>query len=219
VAREQLSADAPVPWAQAAAAAHAELGTLQQSIPSLWLRKRPQSSARLALIDGRELELSEGGREVELDPGEYVIEILAGDGRRSRLSVHLREGRRRVPVLLLIANVAPATTAAVPRTPIATSKVVAYSALGLGAVAVATGVISGFIALQRTNELKRRSCDDANNCYPDSRSEADAASRWAAVSTLSFVVGGGALVAGAGVLLFAPSSGGSRANVVVRGVF
>jgi hypothetical protein len=222
VAREQLPADAPASWVQAVAAGHAELGTLQQNIPSVLLRARPGSNVVRVSIDGRPSQLLAGGAalELELDPGEHVIELARAGGTPSRLLIQLPEGRRRVPIWLPSAT--PAAVVAERSTPhrsLPTSTIIGYSALGLGAAGLVTGAITGLIAKERTDDLKREQCNGTNECSPGAKPAAENASSWAALSTISFLVGGGAALVGGGVLLFTPGVHASQASIAIRGAF
>jgi hypothetical protein len=221
VAREPLLADAPASWSQAVAAGHSELGTLQQNIPSIWIRKRSGSKVQAVVINGRTIPVAVNGTELELDPSQQSLEIVHEDGVRSRLALQLREGRRGVPVWLP-AGTGDASTEAPPvarRSLLSTSKVIGYSALGVGAAGIITGAITGLIAKNRTDNLKQTQCDETGDCYAEARGEAETASRWAFVSTLSFIVGSGALVSGGGVLLFAANATPSSAAIVLHGAF
>lgn len=223
-AQEHLPPDAPAPWSQAVASAHAELGMLQQNIPSLWIRLRSDSNVVRVTVDSRDVAPSANGGEVELDPGEHMVEIWRADGSRERRAVQLREGRRRVPIWVP----KPSVSAALPGTfppggrrerPRALSRdqIVGYTAIGVGTVGMVTGVLTGLIAVARTNSAKDAYCDERGDCYPAARSRVEAASDWAAVSTVGFIFGTSALAAGTAVLLVAPISTGSQARLVLQG--
>jgi len=217
VAREQLAADAPASWSQAVVAGHAELGTLQQNIPSVLLRVRPGSTIVRASIDDRPIQLSAQGAELELDPGEHGIEISPADSARSTLLIQLVEGQRRVPIWLPTPVIIGG--ADTRHRSLSVNRVIGYSALGLGAAGLVAGVITGIVAKKRTDDLKKEQCNGANDCYPEARPQADTASRWANLSTISFVVGGGVAISGAGVLLFTPGAHGTQASIAVNGAF
>jgi hypothetical protein len=223
-AQEQLPPDAPAPWSQAVASAHAELGTLQQNIPSLWIRLRPDSNVVRVTVDARDVAPSANGGEVELDPGEHIIEVWRGDGSRERRAVQLREGRRRVPLWVP----APAVSAAIPglaqprrgperRGGLSRDQVVGYTAMSVGALGVVTGVVTGLIAVARTSSVKDAYCNDGGDCYPAARSRVESASDWAAASTVGFIFGTSALAAGAAVLLVVPTRAGSQTRLVLQG--
>jgi hypothetical protein len=223
VVNERLAPSAPPSWQQAVTSAHAELATLQQNIPSVWLEAASAAELERAQLDGRALPRLGDNRELELDPGRHVFEITRADGSRATVVVQLSEGRRRIPVQL-----SPSSRAITDRgslrarsgpPPFRTREVVGYTALGVGAVGVTLGVITGLIAKSRRDALLRDYCDESGSCYADARPKAEAASQWAAASTASFIFGSGFLAAGTSVLLFVPSTRSSQAGITVQGAF
>jgi hypothetical protein len=220
--REAMPADAPAPWRQAAASAHAELGTLQQNIPSVWIQRSPRSTVQRATIDGQAAELTARGVELELNPGEHLVEVTEADGARIRRVLVLSEGRRRAPLLFSDPPIPerPATgRAPVAHAGLRSARIVGYASLGLGAAGLASGVVAGLIAKNRSNRIKRDLCDANGDCFPGTQADVEAAYDWAAVSTVSFVFGAGFLAAGSGVLLLVPAAKPSHAAVAVRGSF
>jgi hypothetical protein len=225
ITHEELAEDAPSAWRQALTSAHGELGTLQQNIPSVWVQKGPDPQVAEVFLDGRPVPVSEPGVEIELNPGEHALETVRANGARSRTTVQLSEGRRRLPIVLSSTPArqerAAAARAGTSREPPAVSggRVIAFTALGLGALGVTMGVVSGLIAMNRSDAVKRDECDSDGNCYPSARRRVEMASDWAAASTVSFIFGAGFVAAGAGVLLFMPDPSTSTASFVVRGAF
>jgi len=228
VVSERIAADTPGPWQQAVASAHAELGTLQQNVPSVWIRDASASDLARTTLDGRSVPTLMNGMELELDPGKHVFEISHPQGSRSIVVVQLSEGRRRVPVVLSSPSEVARTQHPAPASPsgaghaptFPTRKVVGYTALGLGALGVTLGAISGLSAKSRSDSLRKDQCDSSGDCYPDARAEAETASAWATVSTVGFVFGGAFLAAGTAVFVFTPSPTPSRvSSIAIRGTF
>jgi hypothetical protein len=89
--------------------------------------------------------------------------------------------------------------------------------LGLGAVA-------GVIAAGKTSDLKDRCSRTGEGagyvCDRKYAGDAESASDWAAVSTVSFIFGASAVAAGASVLLVVPAvMGEGGAGIMARGQF
>lgn len=224
VVNERLAPSAPASWQQAVTSAHAELATLQQNIPSVWLEAASAAELERTLLDGQALSSLGVGRELELDPGRHVFEVTRADGSRARVVVQLSEGRRRIPVQLspssrAITDRGSLRSASSAPPPFPTREVVGYTALGVGAVGVTLGIITGLIAKSRRDALLRDYCDESGSCYANARPKAEAASQWAAASTASFIFGSGFLAAGTSVLLFVPSTRSSQAGISVQGAF
>jgi hypothetical protein len=221
-AQEQLAPDAAAPWSQAVVAAHAELGALQQVIPSVSIRVRPRAVVERATIGGRAVPLSATGAELELDPGEHVLELWH-DGVRARRMIRVPEGRRRVPIWLPFEEPPPAAKpqGAAPASAESPSpqRIAGYVGLGIGALGIVTGLVTGLIAKARTDQVKQDHCDGSGDCYRQAQPELEAAADWAAISTVSFIFGSSALAASAGVLLFTPSTNAARGGLIVRGAF
>jgi hypothetical protein len=231
VAAEQLPADAPAPWLQAVVTAHSELGSLQQLIPSVVVRTVHGPPETRGAIDGRPAIFSEQEREFELDPGQHAL--VAGTLRRT---VQLVEGRRRVPLILDLAAPAPhgppgpaspATAvnpaavfgrqdvlASEPDRGMPAPRVLGFALLGAGTAALVAGIATGLIAKQKTDEVKAQ-CRP--RCPREVAAEAELASDWAGVATVSFIVAGTGLASGGALLLLVPSEDhGTRLAIAGR---
>ena len=230
VAAEQLPVDAPAPWLQAAITAHSELGSLQQLIPSVIVRTVHGPPRTRGAIDGRPAIFSEQEREFELDPGQH--ELAAGALRRT---VQLVEGRRRVPLILDFAvpapdAVPPATLQAAvkpagaferqgplvaePDRGMPVPRVLGFTLLGAGTAALVAGIATALVAKQKTDEVKAQ-CRP--RCPREVAAEAELASDWAGVATVSFIVAGTGLASGSALLLLVPSEDrGTRLAIAGR---
>lgn len=140
---------------------------------------------------------------VELDAGPHEIVVLAPDGRSKVVHVQLAAGtteavRIEVPAPTVTLEHGTRRTAAF---------VVGGAALGV----LAFGAFSGFRARSLWNDALA-ACPRRTTCPDDRGAELSIdARRWANVSTISFVVGGAALLGGSILLL--TSSGTPRAQV------
>lgn len=225
VARENITAAAPAPWQNAVASAHAELGAIQQSIPSLLLRSRSPGEIRAIKLDGASVEVNQGSAEIELDPGPHVIQVQLRDGRRLEQRVDLVEGRRRVPIDLdsqppRQVPLLPVPAASVPVVPVRSGmsmqRALAFVSVGAGAAGLGVGIVAGLVARDLTEDIKDRCSGDV--CLPRDKPKAERASDWAAVSTVGFIVGGVGIATGTGLLLLSrPASGQGAVLSVQRG--
>jgi hypothetical protein len=93
-----------------------------------------------------------------------------------------------------------------PKAGTSTGKVLGYSALGLGAAGLGTGIVFGVLSKGTRNDLSNVCV--ANQCPESARSTYSKGTTQATVSTIAFVAGG--LFAATGALLLVTSS--SSAN-------
>lgn len=168
-----------------------------------------------------ELELGSSllGVAVPLDPGRHTVTLEARGHLPSRQDVFLPEGARATVELspgppVVEGRPEPASTgsaqapqAAVPSPEKGGLSVLGLASLGVGAVGLVTGGVTGLLAIDRKNEQEKR-CFPIHVCTPEGAAAAREGETFALVSTISFAVG--AVAAAAGVYLVLRSRGGDR---------
>lgn len=89
---------------------------------------------------------------------------------------------------------------------------------GVGLASVASGVVFGILTLDKKNTLESQCGGSIGACNAPNRSleaENEAARTTASISTVSFIVGGAALLGGLALYLTAPSSNGPKTGIRV----
>ncbi len=174
-------------------AARAELATLKPRIGLLRIEfDGPVPSS--VEVDGRTIATGGGPVEVEVDPGEHIV---AGPRPDDQKTVTFNDGTRKT-----------ITVGGLVESPVMDddgSLVPAFVAYGFGAAALVVGGVTGGVSLSRVADIKERCV--GNRCPPEEEDDADAAAVLGTVSTISFIVGGAAVVAGVVLTLVRP--GGS----------
>jgi hypothetical protein len=169
--------------------AQEELEQLRTLVPVLVVQLDAKTGDRVR-INGRTLEPDELGGPLRLDPGEYVVALETAEGiieeRRVELErskgYHLELGHARPrPKAPPDEDPAPAEAPA-PRGGFWSSPLF-LSALGVGAVGVSIGAVSGALA------LSAEGCPDGRCADAEALEEAKRAQAMAHVSTASFIVG------------------------------
>lgn len=84
-----------------------------------------------------------------------------------------------------------------------TQRTIGWIALAVGGAGVATGAVSGVMAIRRNSELEKNGCTSEGHCYDDQNLDGYRTLR--TLSTVGFIVGGVGLAAGATLVLSAPS--------------
>lgn len=163
------------------------------------------------LRDGVSLGLPSLGVAIPVDPGDHTIVVRMAGRRDAVVEVELTEGElRSVEVAPGEATGTPDGPAAGasppppirPSSPSRPLRPLGVVALGVGAAAIATGAITGVLALGRASVIQDQShCDDELRCDQEGVDAAGEGSTLATVSTIGFVVGGVAAVAGVVMLL------------------
>lgn len=151
--------------------------------------------------DGLPLGAASLGLETPVDPGTHTLVVRAPGRAESSTSVALGEGERKRVELAVGATVAsreaPPAREEARRSPAsspATSPLV-WIGFGLGAAGLATGAVTGLVAMGRARDLER-ACPD--RACPDAATLDDVSSGRALgnVSTIAFVLGGAGLALG-----------------------
>jgi hypothetical protein len=233
VATEHLSPESPAPWVQAVRAAKAELDALAPTIPSVCVGREAGSEIVRAAIGGHTLSLSGTCQEVEIDPGEHVVVLWDGDGRRSTADLRVSEGQRRVALprpakeqpneAIPERAPEPVRSLSVRRRRDAPAKKstirepLGIAALGVGALGLGIGAVAGIVAAAKADDLH---CSN-DRCSASEGPSLHSASRWAAVSTVGFIFGGASAAAGVLTLFVVPrwTEPAADASLVVQGKF
>ncbi len=186
-------------YRRAAVQAREELAALREKVPSVRVvapADEPQPEVR---VDGN---LVSSTSPTPVDPGTHVVSI-SRQGLPIRWdTVTVREGEERI---VRLEPVRPAK-----QEPVALSRgdsssalqPLMWSAFAVGGVGLATGIVSGALALERKSDLDRVCTDDA--CPPDAQSDLRAYRNLRTASTIGYVVGVAGLGTGAVMLAITP---------------
>jgi hypothetical protein len=213
VVRETLAPGAPAAFKQAQERAARVLAEAKPKIARLKIAVAEPSEAPYSVkVDGEPIPLASLNTNRPMDPGEHTIEAAAPGYKTTRAKVTLPEGGSDSVALRLEADEAaskpePAATGPVapppPKEvapeedrPMISSRLPAYVAFGVGAAGVAVGSIFGLMALGKKGDLED-ACSPVRVCPPSERERIDDGKTFGTVSTVGFVIGGAALVAGA----------------------
>src|SRR5262249_34734071 len=161
------------------------------------------------------------------DPGAHVVKVSADGWESAESKFNVAEGgSATVPITLKKSAAAPVAAVpgaapAQPETTPATSssmanadtgvsssgssqKTIGWVALAVGAAGLATGAITGFIALGKHSDLQN-SCPN-NTCPSDKQSDVDSFHTMGTISTIGFIVGLAGAGAGTVLILTAPKN-------------
>jgi hypothetical protein len=176
---------------------------------------------------GADARLSAGKYELLVDAGEHVFAAASPGGADVVSRLVLEKGNPAIVELERPAASAPAGPAALqpalpdtpePGTP--TSRIVAYSALGVGAAGLITGAVFGGLAIAKKSELDDsgdcRAVGGAIHCDPERTDDVESFHRWADAATIGFIVGGVGVVTGGAILLLSPPRTPVREQAGVR---
>jgi hypothetical protein len=95
-----------------------------------------------------------------------------------------------------------------------TQRTLAWAALGVGAVGLVTGGVTGFMVLGKKSALEDNpSCVDTT-CAPPAHDDVDSYNSLRTISTVSFVVGGAAAALGVTLLLTSHGGEGESGSAV-----
>lgn len=183
VARIPVGASESERATQARSDAAALAEELKGRIASLVVR--PSLADARVTVDGIALAPDATGAAQRLDPGKHVVAAHVDGGPETRMEVELAEGQTRelaIAVTAAPARPAPAQEPASP--PRSQTNPLAWVGVGIGAVGLATGAVTGFAALSKSNT-------DAcvgTRCTPPGIDDIETGRTLAAVSTVAFVV-------------------------------
>ncbi len=201
---------------------------LKPRIPTVRIKIKGGTPARIA-IDDVEISASITGEPVALNPGKRVVSAKNAEGGEVKGDVELAErDAKEVELTLPPGREAPtatsgpsnapsssSSTSAPPRkiagfgndgdtgpmgerTPLAEGLI--YGGLGLAAVGVAVGTVTGVLTFSKASDVDPQCANDI--CDPKAKNDLDSARTLASISTIGFIAGGvGAAVGLVGFVL------------------
>lgn len=186
------------------------LAAVEKKIPKLATKLEPGSpkDARIEL-DG---SLVASKDPISLEPGEHVLVVRAAGRSDVESRITLAEGENRTIVLTVGTRMVvdgPVSTTRVrsadwsPAPPRSGVRTAGWIVLGIGAAGIATGLVGGFMTMNAKSDADehcKAGCDNPGLAAQER------GKTWSTIATSAFVAGGVAAAAGAGLLLFAPSS-------------
>lgn len=224
--------------------ARARVTALEPRLPRLTLTvATPLPAGATVARDGVEIGSASLGVPIPIDPGDHSIVVRAAGHREAVFPVTLAEAEARSVEIRLgdrvERRVAHATPIAGPTPPPVRRasrpwRPIGIAALGVGAAALATGAVTGILALGRASVIEDPDhCDADLRCDQEGVDAAEAGGTLATVSTIGFVAGAVAAAAGVVLILLPPAEDqpldaarlrvgpalGSIQGVVVEGVF
>ncbi len=192
-----------------------------------------------ATIDGIELDRNSVAYELPVDPGSHVVVIVQGSTRHSQtVNVDQREHKTvtfdltAAPTIespegqrfgglapLLPAQQGAQTTKPTDKTKsirttprestYGTRDYLKWVAYGIGAAGLGTGIVAGFVTLDKRSALISEGCTADGSCSRDSHlepSKLESHNTWRTITTVGFVVGGVGAIAGVTLSLTQPKT-------------
>jgi hypothetical protein len=218
VLREGVAPNAPWQWRSAVDAATAELAAVEPRLAWLTVTVSGPQAPEVE-IDSKPLRQAALGVRLAMDPGTHTVAVRADRFLPVRKAITLREGQAADLELVvapdpaappLRADSKPAAEVVVvkaPEAPKTRDNTLATVLLSAGGVGIATGAVTGFLALGVRSDLKD-SCG-GGVCVPGDDAEyaelSEKRDRYRALGTASgvaFTMGLGATVSGLALLVF-----------------
>jgi tetratricopeptide (TPR) repeat protein len=189
--------------------AEEHIAALAQRMPRLRIVVPPASRVPGLVIRRNDIVLTEGAWDEALgvDPGPFVVQASAPGRKALKTTIHVGpEGGLKTVVIPPLETTKPSSRAK-------TQRFLAYGAGALGLAAVGVGSFFGIRAIDR-NHTAEDLCPDAARCDPSAFRVSEQAVADGRLAT--FLLAGGAVFLGAGVVLFvtAPSEQNGRATVL-----
>jgi hypothetical protein len=231
VTRMQLAANALSVHKEAQALAESERAALAPRIASVVITVSGASDAEVT-VDGKPVPAALLGASRAIDPGPHKIEGRRGSDVQKR-TITAADGET-VRVTLTFSGAAPSLPPAGSmqenrRTPPpdatpshgtsnGTYRILGLSGLGIGAVGLGVGTITGLVAMGKKTDLSANDeCGPDLNCPLARHGDAENYNTLRNVSTVGFVAGG--VFAAAGAVLFVMSSSGAAKTSARLGVW
>jgi hypothetical protein len=194
-----------------------EFQTLKPKIPMIRVAADGMPLSEVAIdIDGKPVPSSLAAEGRLVNPGQHVIVGLRA-GERVRVTLTLREGQRETALLRFGVTPATADTATAevepPKPGSPTLRAVGYVSLGVGAVGLTLGTVTGIIALGKKSQIDRNELCRDRVCAPSQDSKVDSYNSMRMASSVGFIAGG--VLAATGVVLLITSSGSSKTEAFV----
>jgi hypothetical protein len=217
--------------AQAQQDAARELAELGPRIPKLVIAVDGAPPSEVSLeLDGKALSSALVGEEQPANPGAHKLTGTRGaerveqsfslaEAQTSKILLHFQQVASPAPgaPLATAPLAAPPLAAApssseAPSSPSGRSNTLAYVALAVGGAGIATGAITGAIALGKRGDLDDNPACNDGRCLPSVRGDVDSFRTMRTISSIGFIAGG--VCAGAGVVLLL--TGGSSSKKAER---
>lgn len=228
VVREQLPPNAPKAFKTAQERAAKVLETALPRIAHLTVIVEPSAAKPTVSVGGTAVPNALLGVERPTDPGKRLVTATAPGYLEAKTEVELAEGARQTVTLNLVADPSvaapppavvtppPAPPPQKPAEPASSGggKTLAFVMLGVGGVGIATGAITGSMALQKKGDLN---CPD-KKCTGSQADDLDTANTFATVSTIGFGVGLAAATVGVVLLVTSGSSDEKPTTATLGGV-
>lgn len=193
-----------------------EFQTLKPKIPMIRVVGDGVNLNEVAIdIDSQPVPSSLAAEGRLVNPGQHVIEGLRA-GERVRVTLTLKEGQREAALLRFGTKQAAGTDAVAPDDTKPGSpavRAVGYVALGVGAVGVTLGTVTGIIALGKKSQIDGNKLCRDEVCAPSQGSKVDSYNSMRMASSVGFIAGG--VLAATGVVLLVTSSGSSKTEAYV----
>ena len=218
------------------------LNELTNAVPSLIFSAKDGAgrglSAVAVTIDGKPLVDHLDGSPIEVDPGEHTFGFQAAGLPRATLKLLIREGERARRREIVIGP-PPAENAASPQpattngdadanaqdsgssadsdaratSSVSTQRILAWTALGVGATGIVVGSVFGLKSKSKHDDAK--ACGTTCPDEPSYQANEDAM-KFGNISTVSFIVGAVGLAGGAALWLTAkPNQASSKTNAQI----
>jgi hypothetical protein len=211
LSREALAPTAPQAFKEAQERGRKVLAEAKPRIAKLKIAvAAPAGVAFVVKLDGELVPHANLNTDRPADPGEHIIEASAQGYKTASAKVRLADAAidsvaltlevdPNAPKVVAAEGPAPAAPTATPR-----SRTPAYVALGVGAVGLGVGAITGILALGKKSDLDS-ACKDKICPSSAQKDTIDSGKTLGTVSTVGFVVG----IVGAGVGAVLLLNGGS----------
>jgi hypothetical protein len=191
---------------------------LEPRVPRLAVKLAPGTSGKV-FRDGVELASLSLASPLPVNPGHHVIVVRASGRAEASYEVDLREGEQRT------IDVAPGKTLpgessdraqAKPRSsPLRTT---GWATAGVGAGALAVGLVTGAIALERSLVVHDH-CDDANVCDDTGMDALASSKQFGGIATVTTIAGAALIATGVVLVILGktpPTTTGSSPSTVFR---
>src|ERR1019366_1863233 len=197
----------------------ARAAALEKRVPRLTVRAAPTLPPDATLVrDGVAMTRASLDTAIPDDPGDHEVVVTAPKHAPHSYKINLKEAESKeitvdagevlpdAPSPIIVPLVAPQPTSPqdhVDAHPGRTSRIIGFSLLGVGAVGIGVGAVTGLVAIGKKSDLSSN-CFPATVCNAQGAADASAGHTMATVSTVSFIVAGAALAGGALLILTAP---------------
>lgn len=194
------------------------LNELKNAVPSLIFSAKDGTGRALTAvavtIDGKPLADHLDGSPIDVDPGEHTFGFQAAGLAPATLKLLIREGDRALSHGISMRDSASSSDGNAPATsPVSTQRVLAWTALGIGATGVVVGSVFGLKSKSKHDDAK--ACGTTCPDEPSYRANEDAI-KFGNISTVSFVVGAVGLAGGVALWLTEkPNQASSKANAQI----